>query len=175
MKILAFSDSHYEIKAMQRAIRKHKDAEVIIFCGDGESDLQTIRLEYPDKHYLAVRGNCDWYATFPYTEEMMICGRKFFVTHGHLLGVKQGYQRLINMGRSVSADVVVFGHTHKQFTSVEGPMLFMNPGSIGFGERYSVIELSEDSDQVKVTEYPHDEFGPVKVDLKRHSQPTITE
>lgn len=40
MKILVFSDTHGDVTRMERAIRSHSNAEVIIHCGDGEMDVE---------------------------------------------------------------------------------------------------------------------------------------
>jgi predicted phosphodiesterase len=37
MKILVFSDTHGDVTKMERAIRSHSDAEVIIHCGESFS------------------------------------------------------------------------------------------------------------------------------------------
>ena len=78
-----------------------------------------------------------------------------------MFGVKQSTERLINVGRQNGCDIVLFGHTHKQLTTVEGGMLVLNPGSIGYGGRYSIIEIDEKTGKIKATEYPDDDYGPV--------------
>lgn len=161
MKIIVFSDSHGDLTEMRAALKKHRHADVVAFCGDGCSDIQRIRMEFPDKQYYAVCGNCDWYCNEPNIQEFQLVGKNFFVTHGHLFGVKQGYDRIINLGRQNGFDIILFGHTHKQLTSVEGGILLVNPGSIGYGGCYTIIEINEDTGKIKATEYPHDEYGPV--------------
>ena len=43
MKILVFSDTHGDVTKMERAIRSHSDAEAIIHCGDGETDVEYVK------------------------------------------------------------------------------------------------------------------------------------
>ena len=80
-----------------------------------------------------------------------------------MFGVKQGLSRLTELGRSNRFDIVVFGHTHQQLTSAEGPMILMNPGSVGYNEEYSIIDINEDNGIVTATEYPRSDFPPLKM------------
>ena len=49
MKILVFSDSHGNDHRMALAVKKHKTAEVIIFCGDGHRDIEDLQRTFPKK------------------------------------------------------------------------------------------------------------------------------
>ncbi len=60
MLILCFSDSHGNIDAMKGALRKHQNAELVIFLGDGLSDAEYAALDDNMRMWLAVRGNCDF-------------------------------------------------------------------------------------------------------------------
>ena len=160
MKIIAMSDSHGETAAMHEIVQKHRTADLIAFCGDGSSDIAAIRSMFPDKAVLAVRGNCDWYCDLPYYQEIELCGKKIMITHGHLLGVMQGYQRIIDYGHSNGIDIMIFGHTHKQMTSVEGRMLLVNPGSVGYSRKYTLIEIDDQTGKMTATEYPDNMYGP---------------
>ena len=89
MKCLVFSDSHNYSLFMRRAIGKHPDAEVIFFLGDGLLDLEEAFSEYPDRCYLAVRGNCDRETVaigraIPKTDSIELLGKKIVFTHGDL-------------------------------------------------------------------------------------------
>lgn len=161
MKILVVSDSHGDESSFENAIKKHRSAEVVIFCGDGHRDFQTMRLLHPDKAFIGVAGNCDWYCDLPFVQETELCGKKILITHGHMHGVKDGYERIASFGRSNQADIVLFGHTHKQLATVEGGMLLLNPGSIGYRGNYSIIEINEKTGRIKATEYPDEDFGPI--------------
>lgn len=153
MKIIVISDSHGNLMTLRDIVLSNNDAEVIIFCGDGYKDIQELRLLYPEKMIMAVRGNCDWYCDNPDTQEITLCGKKIFAAHGHLFGVKQGYSRIIQHGKSINADIVLFGHTHNQFLSVEDDMIVLNPGSASYSKKYALIELS-DNGETKVSTYP---------------------
>lgn len=69
----------------------------------------------------------------------------FFYTHGHLFGVKSGYERIAEYAADCGADVVLFGHTHYK-TLRHGtpfsPALF-NPGSLRDTHSYGVITITD--------------------------------
>ena len=163
MKILVISDSHGDTASFDSAVRRHRSADVIVFCGDGHRDLQTIRAAHRNKAYIAVAGNCDWYCDLPLVQQSELCSKKIIVTHGHMFGVKNGLSRIIDLGRSNGFDIVLFGHTHQQVTSAEGAMLIMNPGSIGCEGEYGIIEIDERTGMVTATEYPRSDIPPLKM------------
>ena len=152
MKCLVFSDSHGYVGAMEEALNVHTDAEVIFFLGDGLSDLEYIKSEYPERTYYAVRGNCDFSdRVTPATAEALICGKRIMLTHGHEYGVKHGFDTLMRAGEQRLADIVLFGHTHDPYECyidngerAGGRLYLFNPGSISYtygSENYGIITL----------------------------------
>ncbi len=163
MKILVFSDSHQNENNMRIAMIKHKKAEAVFFCGDGHRDIAEIQRQFTDKQYFIVRGNCDWSGDYPYLLTVTLCGKKILLTHGHIQGVKQGLERLFYLGKQEKADIVLFGHTHHQLTTAESRMLIMNPGSVGFGGQYGLIDIDEKTGKITALEYPDSQYGPVVI------------
>ncbi len=163
MKLLVFSDSHGNCSDMKRAIKRHKNAQVIFFCGDGHNDIQDMMAEFPDKQFYSVKGNCDWYCDFPSLLTVTVCGKKIMLTHGHIQRVKESLYSLAALGHQENADIVLFGHTHSQLTTADGRMLIMNPGSVGFDECYGMIDIDEKTGKITAAEYPDSEFGPVVI------------
>lgn len=151
MKCLVFSDSHGSSIYMSRAIELHPDAEVVFFLGDGLSDLERIADRYPDRAFIAVRGNCDHTSLFrnstvEKTDSITLEGVKIVLTHGDLYSAKYGIGGLISLGVRESADIVLFGHTHQPFEKYisdnERPFYLFNPGSISpESASYGVITL----------------------------------
>lgn len=142
MRILVFSDSHGSYTGMLSALRAQTRAEVVIFCGDGENDFERCRCEFPDKMFVAVRGNCDWGSSLPYAETLTIEGKKIFVTHGHLYNVKMTYDEIINYAHANGIDIVLFGHTHTPYTEYDNGLYIMNPGSAGdYHAGYGIIDI----------------------------------
>lgn len=153
MKCLVFSDAHGYTLYMKKAIKMHSDAEVIFFLGDGLSDVDTLSLEYPDKFWVAVRGNCDFYSYFKgapakKTETLSVGGYTITLTHGDAYGAKYGSGELIKLARDTNADILLFGHTHKPFekyiSDYEKPFYLFNPGSISVSSgSYGILDLRE--------------------------------
>ena len=151
MKIIAFSDSHGDHFNMEKALRKHSDAEAVIFCGDGHNDINDVMKHHPDKTFYCVKGNCDWCCQF--------AGKKILVTHGHVQRVKESLMQLTYLGEQEKADIVVFGHTHQQLTVFESNIILINPGSVGNAGQYTTIEINEATGETTVKEFPHSKFG----------------
>lgn len=165
MKIIVASDTHGRYGRLAELMDMHKDADALIFLGDGINDLaRADAYSYPFTVY-SVRGNCDGFSFFSQderlAEEMSIClgGYRFFILHGHTREVKHNMDRAIWAARENGADVLLFGHTH---TPVERyipreddsngeliykPLYLFNPGSLGAssdGEaHFGIIEIRE--------------------------------
>ena len=153
MTIIVFSDSHGRRDEMKRIIKKHKEAETVIFCGDGAHDIADVQAEYPEKRYFAVKGNCDWSGNLPQLITCELAGKKLLITHGHVHGVKESLSRLYYLARQENADIVCFGHTHFQLLTIESDMLIINPGSVGFSFEYTLLDIDEATGDMTVTEF----------------------
>jgi putative phosphoesterase len=96
---------------------------------------------YPEKNFYLLKGNCDFGdgETEGFIE---LAGKKIFFTHGHTYSVKNDYDysTLRDKGRSMGADIVLFGHTHKPFSDYRNNIYFLNPGSARDG-RYGIIDI----------------------------------
>lgn len=158
MKIIVVSDSHGRHDRLATLMQMHKDADALIFLGDGLNDLNRAdAYSYPFTIY-SVKGNCDGFSFFsqglPAEDEMTLCfeGFKFFIIHGHTRSVKNNMDRAILASRTKGADVLLYGHTHvaadKYIPEDEAgnkPLRIFNPGSLGAshdGEaHFGVIEI----------------------------------
>lgn len=101
---------------------------MIIFTGDYVRDARFLeeQLQLP---VFSVAGNCDARGAGVLEKQIELAQMKFFVTHGHRLGVKRGLQSLYYRTQEVGAQVAIFGHTHTPVCQeVEGIWL-INPGS----------------------------------------------
>jgi putative phosphoesterase len=147
-KILVFSDSHGKNSDMISAIESHKDANVIVFLGDGERDfddtLAACDLDFGGKEkgveILRVRGNCDWGSGESDRIITDFEGVKTLITHGHVQGVKSGYGTLIQLAREKECRLVLFGHTHFALAEDRYGIMIINPGSIESGE-YALVTI----------------------------------
>jgi len=119
--------------------------ELILHLGDNDRDCKVFQTEYPEIPYRSVRGNCDPMSAGLDIDEFVLDGKRFFMAHGHLYGVKMGKGRIIMAAKERSADVLLFGHTHVQYYSTDEGFVMLNPGSIGDSKMsYATIELSGD-------------------------------
>ena len=145
MKLLVFSDSHGVTDSMLYLIKREKP-DGVIHCGDHKKDADMIRRKCRDLNVYSVVGNCDYYADGETELLFTLCGKRFYITHGHLHGIKRDYTRLIYAAMEYGADVIICGHTHIPLYEVIDGMHLINPGSITFGKHgYGIIEMDDDS------------------------------
>ena len=102
--------------------------ELILHAGDvgGAGILDELRLIAPVK---AVFGNTDAADDPALSDQILIDvdGVRVHVSHGHEVGSPTP----VKLAARYDADVVIYGHTHRQLiTRLEG-RLFVNPGSAG--------------------------------------------
>ena len=146
MRLLVVSDSHGNESLLRRVVRQHREAEVIIFLGDGTEEAERVRRELPPEQTLvAVRGNNDWGAGFPETCQLHLEGKRIFMAHGHTYRVKYGLKDFCDAARSRQADVALFGHTHQSLTLYEDGLYLMNPGALSYGRggpSYGLVDLT---------------------------------
>lgn len=143
MKIIVVSDTHGSYRNFKRVMELNRNADIVVHCGDSRDEVDDIRLEFPDKVYYTVKGNCDLGSMLPSTEEFTVDGVRFFATHGHLFNVKYGMFDIDKAARVKGIDVVLFGHTHVEMDVVREGIRFFNPGSLGFGGSFGVIEIKD--------------------------------
>ncbi|MBE6530550.1 MAG: YfcE family phosphodiesterase [Ruminococcaceae bacterium] len=146
MTLLVLSDSHGRVDRISRACELNKGARAILFLGDGLSDLG--RAELCGIPVVAVRGNCDFDSSAGasnarYEHIERVGEYNILLTHGHLLGVKEGRSRAVLRAAQLGADILLYGHTHEPEESyiaagtdvggviLDKPLRVFNPGSIG--------------------------------------------
>lgn len=130
--------------------------ELILHAGDvgGDEILQELSLIAPVR---AVAGNTDnpWTTGLANEIELELGGVTVHVSHGHELGSPNPGLLL----RHYTADVLVFGHTHRPLVERHGTRLVVNPGAAGprrFDLRPSVARLtvSEGRSEAQLIELP---------------------
>jgi len=140
LKITVFSDSHRYKQAMFDAVNL-ESPDVILHLGDNDRDCSALALEFPQIPIRSVKGNCDSFSTGKDVDQFMLGGKLFFITHGHLHGVKSGLASITKAAIEQEADILLFGHTHIPHKSVLENLIIINPGSIGILEKtYAVLE-----------------------------------
>jgi len=143
MKILVLSDSHKAKDNILKAVEIEKP-DMVFHIGDHEKDCLVIETKYPEIGLRTVRGNCDGWALGLDIDEFELQDKRFFMTHGHLYGVKTGMDSIIHAAHSRNADVLLYGHTHIQYYEVIDGLTILNPGSVGDAKKsYAVLELEK--------------------------------
>jgi len=122
--------------------------ELILHAGDvgGQDILDELRLIAPVE---AVFGNTDppGAPDLPQAIERSFGGIRVHVSHGHELGRPRPEQ----VAERYDADVVIYGHTHRQVIARFGSRIVINPGAAGprrFDLVPSVALLRIDGDHV---------------------------
>jgi hypothetical protein len=130
-KLLVLSDSHNCVNAVRRVLAAEKDADALLFLGDGLRDLELVLTEHPHLRVYAVAGNCDYGALEPLDGLAAFDGVLLFYTHGHMYGVKYELDTIAEAAAARGADVALFGHTHHPLAERHGEVFLFNPGSCG--------------------------------------------
>lgn len=148
MKILVFSDSHGNTSNMIEAINRNKmSCDLVVFLGDGLRDASYVKSKFPEIPFFEVRGNCDMLSSdVPKESVIDLDGIKVLITHGDKYNVKYGLTNILCAGAEKEVDAIFFGHTHMptelcEYAFDKRIQLF-NPGSIGGGATYGVINTS---------------------------------
>lgn len=154
-QVLILSDSHRLTDELSLIKIRHH-LQYNIHCGDSELPADAPELE----GFIKVTGNCDRTTSFPEEEVVEIDGLRFFITHGHLYGVKANLTNLMYRAAEVNAHIVCFGHSHIAGAEKLDNQLFINPGSIrrprNRAEKTYAILTWEGLKHVQVTFYTLD-------------------
>lgn len=156
MRILVFSDSHKVTDECIAVIRMFKNVglDMVLHAGDCVADAEDLQYIFPELDIRYVQGNND-FSKAPSDLTIDCRDKKIFMTHGHGYRVKSDneYETLIAKGKSIGADLVVFGHTHESVSAVINNMHLLNPGSIRYGGTYGIIEIENGKLKTDVINY----------------------
>ena len=75
MLIAVISDSHANRSSIEKVKKKISNADILLFLGDGERDLEEITEGFNGEVY-AVRGNCDIRGLYPEERVIEIQGKR---------------------------------------------------------------------------------------------------
>ena len=144
VQILVVSDSHGESDRLWELCERHPEIDTVCHLGDGMREAEDMAAVYPHRRFFWVAGNCDFaMMSPPLMREECVAGKRLFLTHGHLFGVKGDLTRLAEAGLARGVEAVLFGHTHRPFEEWRNGMLLFNPGSLKNGD-YGILNLSEE-------------------------------
>lgn len=144
-RIGVISDSHGDEGHVQQALMKLEAGghiDTLIHCGDGALDAE--RYSCSILQTLSVKGNCDFWTGGLEDERLIsIGGVRFFITHGHRYGVKNGLDMIADCGAAKGAQIICFGHTHQPLIESRGGVLLINPGACHSTGRCALITIDE--------------------------------
>ena len=83
MRALVFSDSHGDVRGMEKAINTVNGVDAIIHLGDIERDVRWLEKNYGQYPLYAVLGNNDFYGGRPTEAVIELEGARIFLCHGH--------------------------------------------------------------------------------------------
>lgn len=145
MQILVISDTHGRSSRIENVIEKHPQIKHIFFLGDGIRDIEDCAYIYSDRTFHIVEGNCDGYTMYKSSDYIEFCGKKILFTHGHMYDVKYTDEKLKKEAKSLSVNLVLYGHTHTAKIEYADGIYFVNPGSLYSGRdgccSYAIIDL----------------------------------
>lgn len=147
IKILVVSDTHRSFEPLLRLVMKYKpEIDLVIHLGDGEDDIDDLRMALPDVAVRHVSGNCDYRSLCSSSDTIELEGVKILFTHGHIYGVDYTLDKLASEAKRLSASVALFGHTHRQLYREVFGVQCLNPGSLSKPRDkkrgYALIELN---------------------------------
>ncbi|MDO9573654.1 MAG: metallophosphoesterase [Candidatus Contubernalis sp.] len=159
MKIAVFSDTHGNVIMMEKVLITMDTVDLVIHAGDFYRDAVKLSQRLPSLNVKAVVGNCDYPNTSPPELILELEGIKIYVIHGHSLDPGDFYNALIDEGKRVKAQLVIFGHTHLASRFEQEGIIFLNPGSIssprmGNGPSYGMVQLDDGVIKTEIKEVP---------------------
>ena len=160
MRIVVFSDSHRDIKSMLYVVDKAAP-DMIIHLGDLIYDAVEVSRQFIGIPIEMVKGNCDLGSAASSYKMVTVAGKKIFMTHGDVFGVRTGTSDLASEGKKRSADLILYGHTHRPVIKKKKGIIMMNPGSIGKyarGPRHPSFGVIEINGKIECTIENYDDF-----------------
>lgn len=147
-RIIVISDTHGNFNQFNKIVNERKqEANCFIHLGDGCKEVEDIRFIHPDITLYAVMGNCDNDLTLPIYNDIKVCGKTIFFTHGHGFDVKYDLQKLKSFSKNLKADIALYGHTHIGYTEYDSGLYILNPGSLtsprDLKKSYGIIDITD--------------------------------
>ena len=149
-KLVIVSDTHGNLKNLEKLLPIIEESDLIIHLGDYSSDLKVLSPELYDKLYY-VKGNCDGGGEDAFFEAENL---KIMMTHGDRYGVKQSLTKLYLKAKEMKIDVVLYGHTHIPKIEEYDGITFINPGcmSIFSNKTYCYAVVNNDKIIAKIVD-----------------------
>ena len=82
MRIMIVSDTHGRHANLEQAFEKSGKIDLLIHLGDVEGDEDYIEAIAGCPTHI-IGGNNDFFSDLKREDEFILCGKRFFITHGH--------------------------------------------------------------------------------------------
>ena len=125
MLVGLISDTHGLMRA--EALAALADVEMILHAGDVGSFAVLRELQRIAPVHAVVGNTDDPILGLPPQVHLTLDGLKIHMSHGH----ETGSPNPDNLVKRYSADVIIYGHTHKPLITTRGKTLVINPGAAG--------------------------------------------
>ncbi len=146
-KLIILSDSHGNVKGVEKLLPLFAENDYVIHLGDGASDMREVSKTYPDKLYQCA-GNCDFFSPYPLEGVLEVEWLKIFYCHGHKYHVKSQLETLAEQAKQRGCDIALYGHTHNADIREINGVTLINPGSmrrpINEGGSYCYLVIHKD-------------------------------
>ena len=130
-RILLCSDIHGCVWNYELAIEEAGHIDAIMIAGDVGIRMSDLMAMTPNIPVYAVAGNNDMFQTHLPKWKVVTLGRhRVFMAHGHMHGVYMNLDTLEKDARKNNCDIVIFGHTHCHFDTVQKGIRYLNPGAV---------------------------------------------
>lgn len=119
------SDTHGMLRP--EVFEAFRDVDAILHAGDVGPDEILDELSAIAPVY-AVQGNTDPIDNprLPESRQFELAGKRIHLSHGHEVGAKP-----ITLLAAYDADIIIYGHTHRELVTREDGRLVINPGAAG--------------------------------------------
>lgn len=130
MKYLIISDTHGFYAELSCILETEKEIKNVIFLGDGMHDIERAKMEFPNRNFICVRGNCDFAEKTESLQVLDLEGYKVLITHGAGFDVKTSKLALRRTAINMGVDIALYGHTHRQYYEYLDGLYLFCPGSV---------------------------------------------
>ena len=163
-ELICLGDSIYEYRFSNEVVRLLKDREAAVILGNHEEVFFGPLGARARARDGVDRDLADWLARQPHRRELRVGGKRLLLVHSTPWEPRGTYvhpeSSLLARFAEAEADIVLYGHTHRQVVRRIGKVLVINPGSAGEardhrnGRQLSCAVLDTASEEVQLFDFP---------------------
>src|SRR5262245_35739414 len=135
--LLCLGDSIYEYSFSNEVVGRLRDLDALTLLGNHEEVFLGPAGERSRARPEIDRSLLDWLAERPHRHELRVDGKRILMVHSTPWEPRGSYvlptSAALERFGEADADIVLYGHTHRQLVRRVGRVLVVNPGSAGEG------------------------------------------